>query len=657
MSNSLSTASLPSTENSVNSQDIDITSDEEKDGIQTSAAASSSRSKSITRPPIPGRRSLLGSKSTHPTVDKRNRQLSERESIFATNYLPTDNEDVTTPRLDPLGRGKSSMPSTLQDVPNLEPVVSSLTPSLLSSLPVGRQSPGGRSPALLSISNKSMETKGNDASNFSHDISASKIRNKPTITTYGLRRRATEGPQSTRSPHDNLHDTTIDSKSTKTGVKASTEFMSSSTPHPLPENDLYHNQTNKVPGSQSPKDGPKPKSSERAPSRSRNHVEKSIEATLAAAEPTKNARSRKSSHYMGLFKDNANQVDARTEGAKEEQSAEGKAFDFRDARRPSVGRAVTADAVREPIGGSRKTIYTDVKDHDPNGTLYGEPITIRPNESSVPLEKLSSSSLSQQIARDEKRIQRKIPKDTVSPTAFSKLLEEIRQHQSLKGPPKTKEEDDDEEHISLVAYFPHHGRSEEDFEEQSEDDAGKGKRSSEPSRPISKSQVGDKRGSGEAVPAEHVDITLQSKNATNVFHGDYQPLENQAEDNDARRLPTIEEYAAEAIYSASESESELSDDLSEQLQDGETTPTATPTLSNLLGDRRRSSSTQVRKGAVRLEPYSHQVGGHSTLFRFSRRAICKQLNNRENEFYERIERRHPDMLRFLPRSVHHNNND
>ena len=39
------------------------------------------------------------------------------------------------------------------------------------------------------------------------------------------------------------------------------------------------------------------------------------------------------------------------------------------------------------------------------------------------------------------------------------------------------------------------------------------------------------------------------------------------------------------------------------------------------------------------------------MFRFSRRAVCKQLNNRENEFYERIEQRHPDMLRFLPRLV------
>ena len=55
--------------------------------------------------------------------------------------------------------------------------------------------------------------------------------------------------------------------------------------------------------------------------------------------------------------------------------------------------------------------------------------------------------------------------------------------------------------------------------------------------------------------------------------------------------------------------------------------------------------------AIELIPYKHQVGGHTTLWRFSRRAVCKQLNNRENEFYEIIERYHRDLLPFLPRYV------
>ncbi|KAK3314768.1 hypothetical protein B0H66DRAFT_321620 [Apodospora peruviana] len=55
--------------------------------------------------------------------------------------------------------------------------------------------------------------------------------------------------------------------------------------------------------------------------------------------------------------------------------------------------------------------------------------------------------------------------------------------------------------------------------------------------------------------------------------------------------------------------------------------------------------------AIELIPYKHQVGGHTTLWRFSRRAVCKQLNNRENEFYEKIEKYHRDLLPFLPRYI------
>ncbi|KAH8684590.1 hypothetical protein BGZ60DRAFT_168517 [Tricladium varicosporioides] len=55
--------------------------------------------------------------------------------------------------------------------------------------------------------------------------------------------------------------------------------------------------------------------------------------------------------------------------------------------------------------------------------------------------------------------------------------------------------------------------------------------------------------------------------------------------------------------------------------------------------------------AIELIPYRHQVGGHTTMWRFSKRAVCKQLNNEENKFYERVERYHPELLKFLPRYI------
>ncbi|KKA28733.1 hypothetical protein TD95_005239 [Thielaviopsis punctulata] len=59
----------------------------------------------------------------------------------------------------------------------------------------------------------------------------------------------------------------------------------------------------------------------------------------------------------------------------------------------------------------------------------------------------------------------------------------------------------------------------------------------------------------------------------------------------------------------------------------------------------------IARQAIELIPYKHQVGGHTTLWRFSKRAVCKQLNNRENEFYEEVERYHRDLLPFLPRYI------
>ena len=116
------------------------------------------------------------------------------------------------------------------------------------------------------------------------------------------------------------------------------------------------------------------------------------------------------------------------------------------------------------------------------------------------------------------------------------------------------------------------------------------------------------------------------------------------------KLSPIQEGAGEALSSASEYETEATDDEAGFPGDVETTPTATPAQKSTLSkQRKRITSAPEPKPAVVLQPYSHQVGGHSTVFQFSRQAVCKKLNNRENEFYERIEQRHPDMLRFLPK--------
>lgn len=52
---------------------------------------------------------------------------------------------------------------------------------------------------------------------------------------------------------------------------------------------------------------------------------------------------------------------------------------------------------------------------------------------------------------------------------------------------------------------------------------------------------------------------------------------------------------------------------------------------------------------VPLQPFSHAVGGHSSIYKFTRRAVCKPLVSRENLFYEEVERLAPALLAFIPR--------
>lgn len=55
--------------------------------------------------------------------------------------------------------------------------------------------------------------------------------------------------------------------------------------------------------------------------------------------------------------------------------------------------------------------------------------------------------------------------------------------------------------------------------------------------------------------------------------------------------------------------------------------------------------------AVELTPFKHKVGGHTAIFRFSERAVCKALMKRENVWYESIETYHEELLKFMPKYI------
>lgn len=129
-----------------------------------------------------------------------------------------------------------------------------------------------------------------------------------------------------------------------------------------------------------------------------------------------------------------------------------------------------------------------------------------------------------------------------------------------------------------------------------------------------------------------VEFSIQSEVENQLLHGNVpvQSVPSISTPGVVRRATTVE----------SETEpSETDDD-----EPGPATPRVRPV---------DSSSSDYSSGlhAITLKPYRHQVGGHSSVYRFSRRAICKELNNKENRFYEAVERYHPELLCFMPKYI------
>lgn len=163
------------------------------------------------------------------------------------------------------------------------------------------------------------------------------------------------------------------------------------------------------------------------------------------------------------------------------------------------------------------------------------------------------------------------------------------------------------------------------------------------------------------------DLSIQSGDDEYHYHAERRNRTN-TDDDYSSYHSNNEGYssAASGFSEYSDSNDESSDEIGQDGSEIDTTPTATPDArhrdpkhghhpphgqtTNKSHSRSNPTQTaQVPLGAVELKPYNHQVGGHTALFRFSRRAVCKSLSNKENEFYEAVEKRHPELLGFLPK--------
>lgn len=479
---------------------------------------------------------------------------------------------------------------------------------------------------------------------------------------------------------------------------------------------------------------------ERSSSRNeKGYVEKRIEATLATAEPAQNARSRKTSHYLGLFKENTpSQEHRRREEKAKEKTSKEKGSELEDQARLNGediqpgkphrnAQSSTRDGGRLDSDASRAARLGRLlqpaaeQQHTPDQENDMEQQTSQiisaKSANSYHLVDVSNNS----THHDDKSEQTSNIGDegTVNVLGHEmahafplRLLEEIRNHHNLtlgagrgtsfsrsiptissertrssssktpSQPPSghgsetlrgrdegtqsresgdnEDEDESDKEQISSALYFPHQTPSLETIERVN---------SSESTKIDDTHHQGSSFGSDvelleycqsehQESPSNEVDIDLQSSDEHRYLHGDLQqPLAPLHEGNDQPYAKLSEVGPSSASNSDYESLDETYSSREDELSltdDADTTPTATPIAHaplTRLKSRNARQSPPAPLGAVELKPYNHQVGGHTTVFRFSRRAVCKQLSNRENEFYETIERRHPELLRFLPRYV------
>jgi len=430
-------------------------------------------------------------------------------------------------------------------------------------------------------------------------------------------------------------------------------------------------------------------------------VEKSITEALAGAE--RNSRSRKSSHSVRLFK----------EGLPEDKSKkrEGREGNRHKERSPALKSPSLEGSFEPSKTHTEGSLSSGAQSFaslpaEGAGESYFEPPTIEATrvaannaqKHGLALENLSRSSTGRRHDPILKDGQPRPERPNILPAQF---LDDLRQRHNLtpaaakgssfsKSIPLTNserqtrgevdimvdetdfehplpreqsiteslqsDEESGEEKISSALFVPHQSSREscesldqtsprrESFASALSELRESSTERSEPEQWLVKHEVApredEKKIAGQALPAKpSPEIAAPRSRSTSGYFSQASTIENWAHGP-----------ISEAGYSTKGDESGLS-----QNEDLEITPTDKRAKKYMSKNHERLKDTQQTPKApleaIELIPYKHQVGGHTTMWRFSKRAVCKQLNNRENEFYETIEHFHPVLLKFMPRYV------
>ena len=551
------------------------------------------------------------------TFRSQSPQLSERDSIFATHYLPSDN-DPQSPLRDPFS------PQQL-----VKPNGNSHSPETVRGADDAQQWKVKRFPVR-------------------HDVSA----------------------LSAAVNAANAVDAALDGHP---GECVSPMTCIIAAPQGLPANDVMSPPLPAEPASRK-RDNTRSSTqesrrSERSASKSRPRVEKSIEASLADADSSLNVRSRKSSHYLGLFKENTakkrDDDDMVRSPKKSTPKAEGEQPEAPKLilpQRPHLPHTTTSPVTEHPeeLVEPEKPVRNGHGHIEKSQNIAIPPRTPKP----LPAELLDEIRNYHETVSGKPDRNGSPPLSRSVPTPFRDRNTQLyrfgnafqtpspesdadRTHR--ESPERSDEEDNDKEHISSALYFPHKRTVPEGMEDSSmlEEEAHEEDHIQQHDGPSGEDD-GRWAATPEPVTADSVDISLRSMGDNRILHeglrGSKVALNEVKEPSMIPHPESVYESLSEAESVSEYGSVSGKEDESSHTDDAGTTPTATSHMQKHV-----QPEPPAPLGAVELKPYRHQVGGHTTVFRFSRRAVCKQLNNRENVFYERIERRHPEMLVFLPR--------
>lgn len=392
-------------------------------------------------------------------------------------------------------------------------------------------------------------------------------------------------------------------------------------------------------------------------------IQKSIAEARSSGEP--NTRSRKASHSMRFFRegDKTKTWEARTRDKTQcgpepisiNDSAKKSAREDADDT-PSRGQTPSDTRATEKREAARSSFHNEIREHEEHQAHLPLPTQllqeIRAQHNLTPgAGKGSSFSRSIPVTASERKHPREYEEhhevtrydNSKSPTterdrSQSPSPSETRHDED--GDESCEEHDSGEEQMTSALFVPHHrvpgGKGDETQASKSEHE--------EPHRGLSATEQWLER--TEVAPND-VELIV----GTPGNDGDVRPLTS----GEARRLGAIVELDTNLPVRSSEAGS-TSQGNETETEDTDTTPTGSLKLSPVkqLQEKRETLPIQQQEpkqplAAIELMPYRHQVGGHTTMWRFTKRAVCKQMNNRENEFYEKVEKYHPNLMKFLPR--------